>query len=480
MNKLLSGAALLFTAILSVTAADAVMENIELIQGTETFISCTEIPHVQALGASALNVQYIPQKKSLVLSGIHFGSTQLIISDSNNRVLRRLDVKVYPKEWKLYRKILQNTPNIRLELGDSKLILSGLCSDADSVEKVRRIMEIAGENGNVVNNTDIDSTAVINEAQQFIREQKFNDIKMYNVNRTIFVSGEVYDKERLQQLIGLLNEFFSKFNCKVNTNALTITSKKIAMQIIFLDVDKSKLRQFGIKADSPIRWDWAFGKIMDHFMIGDNKMLKSGGMTGAIDILQQNNLAKVLYEVKLSTLSGQKASFQQGGMLNVRIATQDTSDVKEIRYGFIVDATPYTLDSENIALDFKMELTRPKNENSWTQSDRDKDLAQYTTQSKYTVKAGSDMILSSFGHNELSDKQSGLPWLSELPLVGSWLFGSTSAGNTDREILLILKVDWESNIQKELTVQKKRVNTEIQKVRTESSNGAESLRNAGE
>jgi type II secretory pathway component GspD/PulD (secretin) len=303
---------------------------------------------------------------------------------------------------------------------------------------------------------------------------------MYNVNRTIFVSGEVYDKERLQQLIGLLNEFFSKFNCKINTNALTITSKKIAMQIIFLDVDKNKLRQFGIKGDSPIRWDWAFGKIMDHFMIGDNKMLKLGGMTGAIDILQQNNLAKVLYEVKLSTLSGQKASFQQGGVLNVRISTQDTSDVKEIRYGFIVDATPYTLDSENIALDFKMELTRPKNENSWTQSDQDKDLAQYTTQSKYTVKAGSDMILSSFGHNELSDKQSGLPWLSELPLVGSWLFGSTSAGNTDREILLILKVDWESNIQKELTVQKKRVNTEIQKIRTVSSNGAESLRNAGE
>ena len=215
-------------------------------------------------------------------------------------------------------------------------------------------------------------------------------------------------------------------------------------------------------------------------MIGDNKMLKLGGMTGVIDILQQNNLAKVLYEVKLSTLSGQKASFQQGGMLNVRISTQDTSDVKEIRYGFIVDATPYTLDSENIALDFKMELTRPKNENSWTQSDQDKDLAQYTTQSKYTVKAGSDMILSSFGHNELSDKQSGLPWLSELPWVGSWLFGSTSAGNTDREILLILKVDWDSNIQKELTVKEKRVNTEIQKIKTVSSNGAESLRNAGE
>ena len=464
---------------LSAVAADVKPRTLELIRGKQIEIALDFVPEIQTGGSDAVTVKYIPSKKKLVVSALSYGTERVVLRDAAT-VRDILDIQVRPVNWTLFRKILQDAPNIRFDVGEGKLLLSGKCGGSATVERIRRIMALAGTKGEVVNNTELDTERILADAQEFIRRQNFENISLRLLNRTVFASGEVYDAARRTQLTGLLTEYFRQFDCTVNSSALSITSRKIAMRIVFLDVDKNKLRQLGIKVDSPVKWNWAFGEIMKYFSIGETRGLKVDGFSGTIDILQQNNLAKVVYEVRLSTLSGEKAAFQQGGVLNVRIYSQYNTDLKEIEYGFQVNATPYTLNANTIGLDFDMQLTRPKNENSWTRSDEDKDVAQYMTKSKYTMDAGSTMVISSFGHNEYSDKQAGLPWFSEIPVVGSWLFGSTSTGGTDREIILLLNVDWEDRLKEENAEALKRSGDEVKKIRKRSQDTANTLRNAKE
>ena len=479
MNKFFRVVLLLVFAVCTIVAAEVEPRTLELIRGKQIELPLDFVPEIQTGGSDAVAVKYVPAKKTLIISALSYGSERVVLRDDAT-VRDILDIQVHPVNWALFRKILQDAPNIRFYVGEGKLLLSGKCGDAATVERIRRIMALAGTKGDVVDNTELDPEKILADAQEFIRRQNFENISLRLLNRTIFVSGEVYDAARRTQLTELLTEYFRQFDCTVNSSALSITSRKIAMRIVFLDVDKNKLRQFGIKVDSPEKWNWAFGEIMKYFNIGETRGLKVDGFSGTIDLLQQNNLAKVVYEVRLSTLSGEKATFQQGGVLNVRIYSQDNTDLKEIEYGFQVNATPYTLNANTIGLDFNMQLTRPKNENSWTRTDEDKDVAQYMTKSKYTMDAGSTMVISSFGHNEYSDKQEGLPWFSEIPGIGSWLFGSTSAGGTDREIILLLNVDWEDRIKEENSQRLKRSGDEVEKIKARSRDAAKALRNAKE
>ncbi len=473
MNKLVLTLAAVFLALCAV--AEVTPKALELTKGKVVEKPMDFVPEIRTGGSDAVTVKYNQTGKKLIIIAQNYGTERIVIRDSV-AVREILDINVRPVNWELFRKILRETPNIRIDSGEGKLLVSGKCTDAASVDRVRRLIAL-GKPGEIVDNTDLDSEVIIADALEFIRRHNFDKVTLRMLNRTVFVSGEVYDAERQKQLSSVLTEYFKQFNCSVNTNSLNITSRKIAVRVLFLDVDKNKLRQFGIRIDSPIRWDWALGEVIKHF---DPKGLNVNGLTGTVDVLQENNLAKIMYQVSLSTVSGEKAVFQQGGVLNVRIYSQDNTDLKEIPYGFQVEATPYTINDKTIGLDMKMDLTRPKNENSWTKTDEDKDVSQYTTKSKYTMDAGSMMVISSFGHNEFSDRQTGLPWLSEIPLIGSWLFGSTSAGASDREILLLLTVDWEDNLKKENAEALKRHMQLSDDILKKSRSKAKSLRNSWE
>lgn len=454
----------------------ATQKSLVLVNGTNIVVPLDYEPKINYDQSGPVRVQYLAQAKKLVIIGHRFGDAIIHVMDQNN-VRDIFNVKVVPANWQLYSKILLSAPNLRFEPSDGKILISGAIANVEDVELIKRIMKMDEKYNQVIDNTTLDDEYIITEAQKFLKERKFETVRLKLINKVVFVSGEVYDQKRYKQLVDMVTEYFKTLGCTINSAGLDITTRKIAMRIIFLDIDKNKLRQSGIRVNSPINWTFALKDISNYFSIGDsNKGLNVTGISGTINILQENNIAKIVYENQLSTLSGEKAQFQQGGVLNVKIFSQYNTDLKEIEYGFQVTATPYTIDANTIGLDFEMSQVRPKNENSWTKSDTDKDLSKYMTKSKYTMAAGSEMVISSIAINGISDRNTGLPGLSEIPWLGSWLFGSTSEGANDHELLLILHVDWEDSIQKENEQRLKRSNDNIEKIRKESKASAVSFR----
>lgn len=436
-------------------------QEIVLQLNTVHAIMLSYVPQVSQTNSNVLSLQYDYSSKNIIVKTLNYGSTRVTIADQGG-VQDVYDINVYPQKWNVYNELIENYPNLKLSLKDKMIVISGKISSIDEVYLLKRIMELDEYSDDIVDNTILDYVQIVKDAENFLIEHNFHLINIKMLNNIVFVTGEVYDLQRQAQLIDLLTEYFSGFNCNVNYAGVNITNRKINMRISFVDIDKSKLNQFGIQTTSPIQWSLAFGELANYFSFGDNSNgVTISNISGVIDVLQQNKVAKIVYENQLSTLSGEKAEFQQGGVLNVKVASTDTAELREIEYGFQVDVTPYTIDDDTIGIDFSMEQVRPQNQDSWTSTEQDKDLSKYKTKSKYTMKAGSEKVISSIISTGVSTSASGLPWLVDL---SSWFFGSTSDGGSEHEMLLILQVDWENSDNLDLLNTKEK----IQDIKNES------------
>ena len=137
MNKIFCWI-LLSALSLSASAADVEPRTLELIRGKQVEIALDFVPEVQTGGSDAVTVKYIPAKKKLVVSALNYGTERVVLRDAAT-VRDILDIQVRPANWALFRKILQEAPNIRFDVGEGKLLLSGKCGDAATVERIRRI-----------------------------------------------------------------------------------------------------------------------------------------------------------------------------------------------------------------------------------------------------------------------------------------------------------------------------------------------------
>ena len=114
--------------------------------------------------------------------------------------------------------------------------------------------------------------------------------------------------------------------------------------------------------------------------------------------------------------------------------------LESIEYGYIIKATPLIIDSNTVNLDFSLDNKLP---NSFeTSADQDIRISRYQTKSKYLVRPGESIMLSGYKYNSESENKKGTPWLSNIPWIGSYLFGNTSNDVNMNEMLLVVTVNW--------------------------------------
>ena len=161
-------------------------------------------------------------------------------------------------------------------------------------------------------------------------------------------------------------------------------------------------------------------------------------------MLKQNGAAKTVYRTSLATQSGEEVEFQNGGTIHRNTTgTFSSGDLKTIEYGFIVKATPLIVDGEmvNLSLDLdnKMPVNYTPGEEGATQ---DITISRYQTKSKYMVRPGETIVMSGFNQLKEVVSKSGTPFLSHIPLIGPWLFGTRSTSEDTAEMLLVVTINW--------------------------------------
>ncbi len=169
-----------------------------------------------------------------------------------------------------------------------------------------------------------------------------------------------------------------------------------------------------------------------------------GTFEGVVDALATDNLAHVLAEPTLTTLSGTQANFQVGGQFPIPAAsgTNGTVSVTYKDYGVLLSFIPTVLSDGRIALQVAPQFSTLNTANSSVVSTGTSNQAfavpsLNVTAASTTVILGSGQGMAIAGLLEDTTNQvdNGVPGLSEIPLLGA-LFRGDAFQRQQQELVI--------------------------------------------
>jgi pilus assembly protein CpaC len=168
-----------------------------------------------------------------------------------------------------------------------------------------------------------------------------------------------------------------------------------------------------------------------------------GTFQGIIDALASDNLAHVLAEPTLTTLSGTQASFQVGGQFPVPISqTNGAVSVTFKNYGILLTFTPTVFSDGRIALQVAPQLSTISGTNGVTIAATGSSSAitvpsLTVTQASSTVILGSGqgMAIAGLLEDTTNDTTNAVPGLGEVPVLGA-LFRGDSFQRQQQEMVI--------------------------------------------
>ena len=210
---------------------------------------------------------------------------------------------------------------------------------------------------------------------------------------------------------------------------VAVSLKNVRVDFYFVQYDKSSNSNIGIA------WPGRFGggTVGATFDI----LARTGTATAtvaqplpALDLAATNGWAKVLKHSTVITTSGSEAVFENGGEQNFAVASGLTGTIQAIPYGTNVNVLP-RYDAVTRDLEVKVEarvsdLTAPAGTTSLPGRKTSK-VATFVH-----LKLGQAIVLSGIRTSSVTRSATGLPLLSEIPLLGP-LFGGHTASTTEVE-----------------------------------------------
>jgi len=290
---------------------------------------------------------------------------------------------------------------------------------------------------------------------QYILDTEFPDADVRvrpsngSARGSVIISGFVARPDQVSRIVRIAEDFYPNVINNMNVGGL----QQVALHVKVVEVSRTKLRQFGI--------DWAVLTGNDFVIQNAAGLIAAattagGTLTAAgpstltvgvldsansigffLDVLRQNNMAKLLAEPTLVTVSGRAASFNSGGEIPIPVnGGLGVTTVEYREFGTQVDFVPVVLGNGNIRLEVRPQITEV-----------DESLRDSTTGSPgfrsrrvdtgVELRAGQTLALAGLIQNRVSSTDQGLPWLSDLPWLGP-MFGRVQETVNEVELLVMV------------------------------------------
>ncbi len=240
------------------------------------------------------------------------------------------------------------------------------------------------------------------------------------------------------------------------TNDLTVNEPvQVMLKVRIATMSRTVTRSLGINWNSVGSSGIAIGKfalaastasaasVISGATAGGASLLFPGGnFEGIIDALAQDNLAHVLAEPTLTTLSGTQANFQVGGQFPVPVASgTNTTTVSFKSFGVTLTFIPTVFSDGRIALQVAPEISSKDSSNSATVSTGSTEsitvpsLTVTSASSTVILGSGQGMAIAGLLEDTVNNDTSGLPGLSEVPLLGA-LFRGDAYQRAQQEVVI--------------------------------------------
>lgn len=267
------------------------------------------------------------------------------------------------------------------------------------------------------------------------------NVKVSTVNGRVRLSGTVPDTSTMDKVLAIVAQYGSPQ--VINTMTL-VGGQQVNLEVRILEAQRDAGRQLGIQ------WGGSVGGVSTTIGSGPSnpagdaasfstfvaQVLSAGAginLSATINALEGKALVRTLAEPNLTTLSGVKASFLAGGEVPIRVVDNNGNAALEYReFGVLLGFTPMVLDNDRIQIHLTPEV-------SGVTITKDSDPVFNTRKLDATVELrdGQSFSVAGLLQNESQLSQNQLPWLGDVPVIGS-LFKSSGYQKHDTELVVIV------------------------------------------
>ena len=411
-----------------------------------------------------------PDGGRTTVTGVKIGQAEITFVDVQGP-FAVLPVTVVPPYWQTLQEFFSDDPEVSVSVSGDKVIVSGATANPETLRRVEQSK--AFDPSRIISQVTFSAPSIATLLATYLRHVGYSNVAVKAVGNEICLSGRLYDRQSIANAEARAKEFLKDFpGIGLNRDALQVARQKIVLDVEMLEYSVTKARNLGVQTPTSVTGEFSGGMEYNFTSGGSSSSDSSSGASGAADssdgsggrseiwksnakmdvsgvratinMLKQNGAAKTVYRTSLATQSGEEVEFQNGGTIHRNTTgTFSSGDLKTIEYGFIVKATPLIVDGEmvNLSLDLdnKMPVNYTPGEEGATQ---DITISRYQTKSKYMVRPGETIVMSGFNQLKEVVSKSGTPFLSHIPLIGPWLFGTRSTSEDTAEMLLVVTINW--------------------------------------
>lgn len=244
-------------------------------------------------------------------------------------------------------------------------------------------------------------------------------IHISQVNQHITASGYVQSDTTKQAILRYLKNFFTQVSdTDVQTNVGTQEQVNITLQFIEVDQDQSLNMGF-THNNNQLSWSYPFN---------------SFSFDTVLSLMLSKGKAKILSEPNLVVRHHKSATLHIGGEIPYEVKTRERLNIHWKQYGIQVQITPHPLDNHTYHLEFNISVSYP------TSSVGLENLPGFTKrsiQSEVVVPKDQTALLSGLLQQVKGLSQSGLPVLSDIPILGHF-FKQTTHHDKATELIIAI------------------------------------------
>lgn len=213
---------------------------------------------------------------------------------------------------------------------------------------------------------------------------------------------------------------------------------QVMIHVTIAQMNRTMMRQLGV--DLSVLFDNGrqfIGSTMGGVPSTLTGIFEAGEVNVLINALAQNGTTKIMARPTLTVLSGHSASFLAGGEFAVPTivgvgGAQGTSTTFR-GFGTSIVVTPIVIDKDLIRMRIVPEYSQINDSNSVGGIPG---LNSRRAQTTVELREGQTIVLAGLFGSDSSVGVTRIPWLGEIPLIGSYLFSSKQASQGESELLI--------------------------------------------
>lgn len=231
--------------------------------------------------------------------------------------------------------------------------------------------------------------------------------------------------------------FFIVFLLAVSTSLFAEQLVEISIEIT--EINNNKAKEYGIKWVDEISTGELFVASPEETttypsLVEFNDWVRYTPLSAKLKLLQESGSAEVLSNPKLITKSGSKARFLVGGEFPIAVSGVSGGNVEWKEYGIITEILPKILPDHKIDLTIETELSRL----DWSNAVQGfPNIAKRQAKSYVILKNQQTIVIAGLIENYKDKTTSGIPILSDIPLLGT-LFKHTKSVNNKTNVLIFV------------------------------------------